>query len=82
MIILSEVAALGNQSRMRKSAQTTSGSHKKQHLKMKIFRGESENSRVHLQVIPEKKGLITALQKTDTFNQFTEESKKNHPQPG
>ena len=45
-------------------------SHKKQSIKMKIERGESQDWRIF-----SKKALIRDLQKTDTFNPFTEESK-------
>ena len=75
MITFSVVLVLGNQSWMRRSSQSTSEIkeyHKKHSVKMKIERKESEDWRKQ----SKEKGLIRDLRKTDTFNPFSEESKK------
>ena len=77
----SMVPALGNQSRMRRSSKSTSQffkeHHKKQSISMKIERGESEYWRIFLRQNPSNaKAPIRDLQKTDTFNPLSEESKE------
>ena len=48
---------------------------KKQSIKMKIERGDSEDWRIFFKNKSKEQALITDLHKTDTFNPFSEESK-------
>ena len=75
----SVVPALGNQSQMRRDSRSTSEfkeSHTKQYSRMKIEQGQFANWRILIKVNPERMRLITDLQKTHTFNPFSEESKR------
>ena len=82
MIIHSGVLALGNQSRMRRDSRSTSRVQGVPHKAVLADKGRTMRLRklAHtLKCHSRANALITDLQKTDTFNPFSKESKKTIP---